>query len=91
MLKNKHNGMIFESGDLDSLVKNVEFLLDNRKVMKEMSVNAYSTVRELWNPSVVAERLLNVFDSMLNGNTVELYKDGPLSKAVPTCETYKMD
>ena len=91
MLKNKHNGMIFESGDLDSLVKNVEFLLDNRNVMKEMSVNAYSTVRELWNPSVVAERLLNVFDSMLNGNTVELYKDGPLSKAVPTCETYKMD
>ena len=91
MLKNKHNGMIFESGDLDSLVKNVEFLLNDRKAMKEMSVNAYSTVRELWNPSVVAERLLNVFDGLLRNDTIDLYKDGPLSKATPISEAYNFD
>ncbi len=91
LLEHKNNGMIFESGNLDSLMENIEFLLRNEDDMKSISKQAYQTVKEFWNPKVAAERLMMLFERLLNNETFELYKDGPLSKALPICEKYNIE
>ena len=43
------NGFIYKNGDEDDLFNKVKFLLDNPEKRKEMSLNAYKTMTEIWN------------------------------------------
>ena len=87
LLKHKDNGVVFESGNIDSLVANVEYLLQNREELKKLSYKSYMTVKNIWNPKVAAERLMVVFKNFLNNNYA-LYDDGPFSRALPISEKY---
>ena len=81
LLKHKENGMVFESGNLDSLANCVKYLLDNPNEIVRLGCQAHVDISEMWSPQVVAERLFRLFSEFLKGNTAFSYKEGPLSVA----------
>ena len=82
LVNHKENGLIFRSGDIDSLYKNVKYLLDNQDEIYRLSVNAYKTVNEIWNPSFVAGRFLKLCESLQRGEPTP-FSDGPCSPSTP--------
>jgi glycosyltransferase involved in cell wall biosynthesis len=88
LLEHKSNGLVFESGNLDSLTENIEFLINHPDEMKRMSLKAYFTMKDTWNPCEVAKRLIRFFEEFLSGNVAFTFKDGPLSVATPISEKY---
>lgn len=82
LLKNKVNGLIFKSEDIDSLFSNVRFLLDNPLQAEEYAQNAYSTMRDEWSPQNAALSLIKLIDFIDNENLKEYIKQkGPCSWA----------
>ena len=82
LIKNGTNGFVYKNGDVDELYKKVKLLLDDSEKRKELSINAYDTMANEWNPTVAADRLINLFKAVIDGKDgFELYKDGPCSKA----------
>lgn len=90
LLEHKSNGLVFESGNLDSLTENIEFLINHPDEMKRMSLKAYFTMKDTWNPCEVAKRLIRFFEEFLLGNVSFSYKDGPLSVATPISESFNL-
>lgn len=80
LIDNKGNGLLFESGKLESLVEKMKYLLDNPVDCKQMAKLAYHNISTLWSPQTAAERLYEFCESFQKGKTVD-YKDGPMSKA----------
>ena len=83
LLKDGQNGMVFESGHLDSLYNKVCRLLEHPDEMQALSLAAYHTVHDVWNPTIAARRLHAFCQQLLAGNR-QPFDEGPLSKAVPT-------
>ena len=88
LLEHKANGLVFESGNIDSLTESVEFLINHPDEMKRMASKAYSTVKDTWNPCEAAKRLIKFFEEFLSGNDSFSFKNGPLSLATPIDEKY---
>lgn len=88
LIKHKENGMVFESGNIDSLTDSVRYLLDNPNEMERMSARAYTDISESWSPQVVACRLYRLFDEFLKGNYSFSFEEGPLSVASVISEKY---
>lgn len=75
------NGLIFKSGDLDSLEMKVVSLLDNVDYRRTIARNAINTMREVWSPKNVAVQFLRLIDA-LNANDIgSIPSDGPCSLA----------
>ena len=82
LVKDGENGLIFESENLDSLYKNVKSLLDDEDLRKRLSVNAYRTMAEIWNPRNAAVRFLHLVENLQKGMDTT-FEEGPCSKAYP--------
>ena len=80
------SGLMFKSDDIDSLTKRLEYLLKNPDKMREMGEEAYYNMKENWNPTVAATRLLELSESLINGQE-KRFRSGPLSP----CEDLYMD
>ena len=87
LIKDKINGMIFKSEDVNSLYDNVRFLIENCKITEDMGRQAYNDIQELWSPTVAASRFVILCENLLCDtsmrNVFSLYSDGPCSKAEP--------
>ncbi len=82
LIKNKENGFIYKSGDIDSLCDRVGYLLNDPEEQKRVGMNAYQSITDQWNPDTSVERLLQLFEAVLEGRDIlEMFKDGPLSRA----------
>lgn len=90
LLKNKQNGMVFKSGNLQSMYEAVKYLFDNPDEMRRMAVEAYHTVDTTWSPTEAAKRLYAFCEAHLQGKETN-YTEGPLSKAVPIPENREID
>lgn len=82
LIKDGENGLIFKSGDLNSLQHQVEFLLNNPNKRVTIIKNAILTMRNIWSPANAASRFLSLAESLLNDCDVK-FIDGPCSKAYP--------
>ncbi|NDV66985.1 glycosyltransferase family 4 protein [Bacteroides sp. 224] len=82
LIKNKENGCIFRTRDVQSLINNVEYLMKHRDVCEEYARKAYTTIRELWGPQTAAENLLQLIDCLTSGQETTIM-EGPCSKAIP--------
>ena len=82
LVKDDENGCVFESGNIDSLCKKVEWLLDNPDKRQEIARNAYRTMRDVWSPQNAAKNLMALIENLLDGNDSPIV-DGPCSKADP--------
>lgn len=80
LIENKKNGMIFKSEDDNSLLKNVEYLINNPNLRSQMSIRAYETLHNLWSPKNAALSFFNLAKSML-ANEPSPAVEGPCSVA----------
>lgn len=75
------NGLLFKNKSVFSLVEQLRKVLDVN-YRNKLSVNAYQTMLNEWQPNVAAERLVNLVQQLLQGKDT-LYSSGPCSKAYP--------
>lgn len=82
LINNEENGLIYKSGDIDSLYEKVRALLDSPEKQETMGRHAYETIVNEWNAEVAAHRLLVLSERILSGEKYpDLYERGPCSKA----------
>lgn len=82
LMRNRENGLIYHSGNVDELYKKVKYLLDNPGEQERLGKAAYETIVGEWNAEVAAERLINLSEHLLAGEKYpDLYRTGPCSRA----------
>lgn len=82
LINHNDNGLIFKSGDVESLYANVRKLIENPKEQRKLGENAYHTILEEWNSEIAATRLLTLAQIIIDGKeALDLYSSGPCSKA----------
>lgn len=81
LIKYKHNGLIYQDGNLNDLYDKVKLLIEKESERKRISLNAYNTIYNEWNPENASKRLIKLINDLLNENNSDRYKDGPCSKA----------
>lgn len=83
LMNNEHNGMIYRSGNVEDLYQKLKYLIDNPDECVRLGTNAYTTMTDVWNANIAAERLLNLSEKLLQGEKERfLYSEGPCSKAL---------
>lgn len=80
LIEHRVNGMIFKSGDVDSLARCVKELLDNSSLLDSIRHDAVKSMQTMWSPKVAARNLLQLIDDLQNGRCCSIEK-GPCSKA----------
>ena len=82
LIKHQVNGLIYKSGNMESLFSNVKFLLDNPNQVEIYAKEAYQTMQNEWSPKNAALNLMTLLEIIQNGNLKEYKKlDGPCSWA----------
>lgn len=81
LIKDNENGLIFHSGNANDAYLKVKKLFDNREMIKEMSKNAYSVMKESYNYKIASDRLAEFLNNMIQKDSMVTYEEGPLSKA----------
>ena len=84
LMEDGANGFIYKNDDFEDLYGKVKKILDNEKLKKDLSENAYRSIVEEWNCEVAAERFYHVVDKMMKNEDIShLYEKGIFSKALP--------
>lgn len=81
LLKDKVNGYIYEDGLIDKAYQKVKVLMENNELRSKVSINAYETMKDIWNPKIAAERLLQLVNGIMRHSNTEVYDEGPCSLA----------
>lgn len=81
LINHKKNGLVYESENVDDLFSKVKYLLNNHSEQRRMGKAAYSTITEMWNAEIAAERFVKLTEEIQNHGLCNLYKDGPCSIA----------
>lgn len=74
------NGLIFQSENLKSLLDKVLLLLNNPSLIKNISLEAYKTMRDIWSPQNAASQFYTLIISLSSGKEFNI-ASGPCSKA----------
>lgn len=80
LVKDGVTGYVYRSGSVDSLTEKLRLCLEDMDKSRRIAHNACTQMKESWNPSVAAERLLEVSEHLLRGEEY-FYDDGPMSRA----------
>lgn len=80
LVKDGINGCIFESENVESLTKKVEWLLNHPKERYNMQCEARRTMTDMWSPKKAAEALLILINCLQEEKDTTI-NDGPCSKA----------
>lgn len=82
LIKDKENGLVYRSGDVDMLYEKVKYLLEHQNYQIKLGKAAYETIVTEWNAEVAAERFLILAEHILKGERrPDLFPSGPCSKA----------
>ncbi len=79
LLKHGENGLIYKNCDVDDLFRQVKRLVDDKQLSIKLGINAYKTIKEIWNAEVAAERFLKTAERLFVGE-LSYYDNGPMSK-----------
>ena len=80
LVEHRKNGCIFESENLDSLVEQVEWLIENPSIKQKLALSAYQTLHDVWSPQNAAISLINLVKA-LNQGKESPFQLGPCSEA----------
>ena len=80
LIKHGENGFSYKDNDINDLYRKVEILVKNADLRMKLGANAVKTMKELWNPKIAAERLVEFCENLLKGKIIK-FKEGPCSKA----------
>lgn len=81
LIKDKENGYIFESENVDDLYKKVKELIENDEIRIRISQKAYNSIQNEYNGRIAAQRLSTLMRAYLDGNESFAYDDGICSIA----------
>lgn len=81
LLKDKENGYIYEDSMIDNAYQKVKLLIENNELRSKVSIKAYETVKDIWNPKIAAERFLQLVNGIMRHSNTVLYNEGPCSLA----------
>lgn len=81
LIKDKSNGCLFKSRDLDDLEKQVIYLIENPQERQKISIEAYKTIKEQWSPQNAAKQLLSLIEAIKSNDVSLIPKSGPCSRA----------
>lgn len=83
LVKNKDNGLIYESGNVNALFGKIKYLIDNTEEQKRLGNAAYKTICDEWNAEIATKRLIKLINNILQDNKFpDLYEEGPCSKSL---------
>lgn len=74
------NGLIFKSGNPESLAAKMKQLIDSQSLSEKLAAEAYRTMQEEWSPQQAANNLIKLIANLNNNGTSEI-PSGPCSKA----------
>lgn len=80
LIDDMENGMIYKHGNMKSLYKKTETLINDQNLFQNVRQNALSTIKNEWNAVVAAERLISVISKELSGKKIT-FSEGIMSKA----------
>lgn len=80
LVKDNDNGLIFKSGDIESLIEKVKYLLDNPAERKRLARNAYHSMHDVWSPVNAARNFIALCKAIENGEGSP-FSEGPCSLA----------
>ena len=80
LVKNKSNGLIFKSNNINSLCTTIKYVLDYPQRCELLSKNAIETMQQVWSPLNAAKSLIRLSNDLLN-NKISSIHTGPCSKA----------
>lgn len=78
LVKDGYNGFVFQSRNRCELEHKMAMLCKDDDLRKRISLNAYYTILEEWNPNVASNRLLSLIQAILENRLCE-FENGPLS------------
>ena len=81
LVKHRETGIVFTSECLRSLEKEVEWLLDNRRVFHSIRNKGQNLLTQYWNPENAAESLIQLSQELMNDSNCTSIEEGPCSKA----------
>ena len=81
LIKDGYNGMIFNSKCYETLLMKVKSILDDEKLMENLSLNAYRTIETDWNVNTASERLLDFCNRFLSSGEIVYEDEGVFSAA----------
>lgn len=79
LIRDGENGLTYHK-TVQGLISQVEKLIANPALTNQLGLEAYRTMRTVWNADVAAERLLQLIESINTGNELNI-EYGPISKA----------
>ena len=82
LVKDGYNGCIFKSCNVKSLEEKIKWLLDHPENRRELAINGYETIRDIWSPKHAAQSLIQLIDDLVKQGDTSI-QDGPGSKALP--------
>lgn len=82
LLKDKENGLLFESENAHSLYSKILWAINHQVDGQIIRSNAYKTVKEDWSPKRAAKNLYQLCEDLLAGKESSI-NEGPCSKALP--------
>lgn len=80
LIKDRQNGLVYPSGNVELLAEKLRYLLDAPIEQRRLGKAAYETIRDCWNPETAAERLITLSRGLLE-NTPVHFAEGPCSPA----------
>ncbi|MBQ6638803.1 MAG: glycosyltransferase family 4 protein [Lachnospiraceae bacterium] len=80
LIKDKENGLIYESGNVSQLSESLHTLLNDRETCRRLGHAAYTTIKDTWNAGVAAKRLISFCEGLMK-NEISSPESGPLSEA----------
>lgn len=80
-LISNENGVVFKNDSLLEFCKATEFLLKQLNVIKEMAINNFEKIHNIWNHTTAAKRLSSVIDTYLVSKSIVPFENGPCSIA----------
>ncbi len=79
-LVNQNNGIIHQYDDVKEMCENVERLLKEPSCIKQLGLNGYKDIAEVWNHENAAKCLGNLIDDFLQSGVINPTSFGPCSK-----------
>ena len=80
LVKNGENGLLFKSGDVNSLYRQIMKLVVSEETREAYAINAYETLQFIWSPRRAARNFLTLVDDLQNGRKSSI-SEGPCSVA----------
>ena len=81
LIKDGINGMIFQNGNLKSLLRKVLLLVHDKNLCAMIGRRAYETILHEWNAQEAVRRLLLIIEDLNQYGESNRYLTGPCSKA----------